>query len=184
MSKKNAAHELSVDCIYTALLQLMDTKPYSEITITDITKKAGVSRMAYYRNFTDKDDILLSRLKAVLRSAEDRLRRAKNLSEERIWKEITDKTLKDRLIEKLIQAGLLGKVFVIMKDAMMNTYSGIYHWDFSDEDTVLQLYNRLGSLTGYLVYIYDYQQNLSTDFLVKHLTLLGMDKEKQSGGNP
>jgi len=37
----------------------MEQKPYQEITITDITKKAGVSRMSYYRIYKSKDDILI-----------------------------------------------------------------------------------------------------------------------------
>lgn len=47
------------DCIFTALLLLMDQMPYEDITITDIAKKAGVSRMSYYRLYKSKDDILV-----------------------------------------------------------------------------------------------------------------------------
>jgi AcrR family transcriptional regulator len=43
-----------------SLLQLMRTTPYDDITITQITKKAGVSRMTYYRNYFSKDEILAS----------------------------------------------------------------------------------------------------------------------------
>ncbi len=46
------------ECILQALLQLMDTKDFKDITITEITEKAGVSRMAYYRNYYYKEDIL------------------------------------------------------------------------------------------------------------------------------
>lgn len=46
-------------CIMDALLQLMHTKDYDDITITDITEKAGVSRMSYYRNYHSKDEILM-----------------------------------------------------------------------------------------------------------------------------
>ena len=44
-------------CILQALLQLMDEKDFKDISITEITKKAGVSRMAYYRNYYYKEDI-------------------------------------------------------------------------------------------------------------------------------
>lgn len=36
----------------------MKTMPFEEITVSDITRKAGVSRMAYYRNYESKIDIL------------------------------------------------------------------------------------------------------------------------------
>lgn len=45
--------------LFTALIQLMEQRPYDKITITDIAKKAGVSRMSYYRAFKSKEDILI-----------------------------------------------------------------------------------------------------------------------------
>ena len=50
-----------------ALIQLMHTKDYNDITITDITKRAGVSRMSYYRNYKSKDDILLDYMYRILK---------------------------------------------------------------------------------------------------------------------
>ena len=51
----NTAREFTKSCIMEALLQLMHTKDYNDISITDITARAGVSRMAYYRNYRSKD---------------------------------------------------------------------------------------------------------------------------------
>ena len=58
MADRNNSGGFSRECIETALFIIMKTKPYDEITITDIAEKAGVSRMAYYRNYKDKEDIL------------------------------------------------------------------------------------------------------------------------------
>ena len=58
MKQKNESNRLVKDCITTAFIELMKVRDYNAITITDITKKAGVSRMAYYRNYTSKEDIL------------------------------------------------------------------------------------------------------------------------------
>ncbi len=58
MSKGSESNRLAKECIVTALVELMKIRDYDAITITDIAKKAGVSRMAYYRNYTSKDDIL------------------------------------------------------------------------------------------------------------------------------
>ncbi len=62
MEKVNEANALTKECIVTALLRLMETKSYSSISITDITNLAGVSRMAYYRNYKSKDEILIKHL--------------------------------------------------------------------------------------------------------------------------
>lgn len=58
MPSNHAANVFAKECIVTALLKLMETMPFEEITVTDITKKAGVSRMAYYRNYESKINIL------------------------------------------------------------------------------------------------------------------------------
>ena len=50
------------DCLLQALLALMDEKPFQEISISDITRRASVSRMAYYRNYSSKEEILTSHL--------------------------------------------------------------------------------------------------------------------------
>lgn len=60
MKKENETKVLTKECISTALLVLLEEKPYEKITISEITEKAGVSRMAYYRNYKDKDDILIT----------------------------------------------------------------------------------------------------------------------------
>lgn len=62
MAKHNEVNLLTRECILTALLRLMETESYENISITDITNLAGVSRMAYYRNYKSKDEILLKHL--------------------------------------------------------------------------------------------------------------------------
>ena len=66
-TKKNtSSKEFTKSCMMDALLQLMHTKDYNQISITDITRRAGVSRMAYYRNYTCKDDILMDYMYHIL----------------------------------------------------------------------------------------------------------------------
>lgn len=60
MEPSDKQNFLAKDLIIQALLALMGQKPYSEITISEITKKAGVSRISYYRNYSSKEDIIRS----------------------------------------------------------------------------------------------------------------------------
>ncbi len=46
------------ECVFLALINLLKEKTYESITLTEIAKKAGVSRNAIYRNFESKDLIL------------------------------------------------------------------------------------------------------------------------------
>lgn len=45
--------------ITKALLDLMEEQEYQDISITDIVKKAGLSRVTYYRHFKTKEDVLI-----------------------------------------------------------------------------------------------------------------------------
>jgi AcrR family transcriptional regulator len=52
--------QLTKESITESLFLLLKEKDFAAITITDITKKAGVSRMAFYRNFNDKNQVIES----------------------------------------------------------------------------------------------------------------------------
>ena len=58
MRKKKDKNLLARESIVSALTALMNEKQYAAITITEITQRAGVSRMTYYRNYSSKEDIL------------------------------------------------------------------------------------------------------------------------------
>ncbi|WP_268913600.1 TetR/AcrR family transcriptional regulator [Lentilactobacillus sp. SPB1-3] len=48
----------SKEWIAQALLILLRDKPLDKITVTEITKKAGVARLTFYRNFDSKEDVI------------------------------------------------------------------------------------------------------------------------------
>jgi len=51
--------EKNVDAYITeALFNLMKKKNYNNISISEITTKAGVNRISFYRNFNSKDEII------------------------------------------------------------------------------------------------------------------------------
>lgn len=64
--KSHATNIFVKECITQALIQLLKTKTLSSISITELTNKAGVSRMAYYRNFDSKEEIFSSYLDIIL----------------------------------------------------------------------------------------------------------------------
>lgn len=52
------SNRLTRECLETALIYLMGEKPFDRITITELVKRSGVSRTAFYRNYKTKGDIL------------------------------------------------------------------------------------------------------------------------------
>ena len=67
LEKRTSASNLFArKCMVTALMQIMKEKPFSSITITEITQRAGVSRMTYYRNYSSKEEIFKGYLDDIL----------------------------------------------------------------------------------------------------------------------
>ena len=62
MARKNEAHDMVMESLTEALLQLMRAKPLAEISVSELCDKAGVSRVSFYRNFDSMDDILVRHL--------------------------------------------------------------------------------------------------------------------------
>lgn len=65
MKRRNAlrlsneeSNQLTRECIESALVMLMKDHDFDSISIMDIIRRAGVSRSAYYRNYSSKQDIL------------------------------------------------------------------------------------------------------------------------------
>ena len=58
MPRTKDQNRLARERIARALTELMGEKDYASITVTEITQKANVSRMTYYRNYSSKEDIL------------------------------------------------------------------------------------------------------------------------------
>lgn len=77
MKRKNSAHEIVLESITEALIQIMKEKPLSEINISELCKRAGVSRISFYRNYNSMNDILIEYL---------------NKCTAEWWKEISKKT--------------------------------------------------------------------------------------------
>lgn len=63
--------QLSKASIQEAFLLLLEKKTWHEISIQDIIRKSGVSRMTYYRHFDSKEDILIQLFDAFLQTIAD-----------------------------------------------------------------------------------------------------------------
>ena len=61
--RKNEAHDMVMESLTQALLQLMEKKPLSKINVSELCTRAGVGRVSFYRNFDSMDDILVQHLK-------------------------------------------------------------------------------------------------------------------------
>ena len=76
--------KITRESIQTALINLMSTKEFEKISITELVEKSGVSRAAFYRNYKNKEDVLKDFSLNILRI---------------IANSLSDQNLKDNLLE-------------------------------------------------------------------------------------
>ncbi len=62
MARKNELHDMVIESLTEALLQIMREKPLSQINVSELCERAGVSRVSYYRNYSSMRDILIKQL--------------------------------------------------------------------------------------------------------------------------
>ena len=151
MSNEN--HEIAVDSIYTALLQLMEQKPYEEITITDIVRRAGVSRMAYYRNYDSKDEILTRRLRGLLDPLTAMLRDDETLTQMRFWTTFFETIRGNSIVQYIMKAGLHASLYQINMEFMEKEYVRRFPLSENEEERMMLIYRMVGCTAGLIMYI-------------------------------
>jgi len=99
------SNKLTRECLKTAMLRLLAKMDIDKITITELVKVAGVSRTAFYSNYSSKEDILVS-------NAEEFSKRIIDLA----WEGIANNEMKD-LYMKLFEEfrSEYDKIDVVMK---------------------------------------------------------------------
>lgn len=123
------------ECLYVSLIELMEQKSFHAISITELTEKAGFSRMTFYRNYDVKEAILLEQL-------QERTRKILSFFKNNKETNVSDflvlffETFRDekRLILNLINANLthlFNQSFQRNAEELIQTYRQ-YGW-FKDE---------------------------------------------------
>lgn len=59
--------------ITDALFRLLDTKPLTKVTVTELVKEAGVARASFYRNYESREDVVSSAIDELLDEVSSRL---------------------------------------------------------------------------------------------------------------
>ncbi len=66
MDKRKVANLRVRKSITDALFELMQKKPITDISITEIIRKAEVARVSFYRNYESKEDVLVGLVRDAL----------------------------------------------------------------------------------------------------------------------
>ena len=114
--------------ITEAFLSLLEKKEYKDISITEICKKAGVTRMSFYRNFESREDILLKKVRNVTDSflKESAISYKNDTAGEYFVKLFTHMKRHKELCAALNKAGLIHIIKDEFDRIFLNTYKHEY----------------------------------------------------------
>lgn len=102
------SNQLTRECIRNALVYLMNEASFDKITVTAIIKRSGVSRAAFYRNYTSKEDVLREIGESISRLVADSLTEERYCRNPRQWYEDCFRAIKENadIFNLLLQAKL------------------------------------------------------------------------------
>ena len=189
-SKPNRQVERTKSWIFDALMLLMDEKPYDKITVSDISDKAGVARPTFYRNFDDKDEVVLQYLK---KSFNSELLGMENPNKEGnpnnivLTFDVTYMTKHQKNIKKILStADVEARIY---RELQIYTLSLIksYKKLLSAEEYLICHYKICYQMTGSLKVLFDWFINnmpMPIEKLIPMLNAMNIPKTVQRGNIP
>jgi AcrR family transcriptional regulator len=145
-------NRLTREAICTALVFLIQEQPFDKITITDIVKRAGVSRTAYYNNYSSKQEILVDLVDSLIFEINQKLLpytnelTGKAKEPQKFIKVLFEVIFQQRNIYKALQSAKFDHVILDCLNEMMLSTAH----DKSDEN-VYRIYFKAGALYNVLL---------------------------------
>lgn len=79
------SNKLTRECLRIAMFKLMTRQDFERISITEITKLAGVSRAAFYRNYASKEALVEEICHEIVEKLADSVRSERYRTDRRTW---------------------------------------------------------------------------------------------------
>jgi AraC-like DNA-binding protein len=170
--------------ILEAILLLMDEKPYDKISVSDIVNKAGIARQTFYRNFKDKDEVVVQYFSNIFNSE---LLSIENISEKNKQDNIvltfnTKYMVHHRTnLKKLLTIVGIEDLFTDSFNEWQNLLINQRKNRLNKEAQLVYKYKIYYQITGIIIVIMDWFKNdmpTSVDNLVKILNFFTVDTKK------
>ena len=139
------AKMVTKSCLQTALIQLLDKKELSDISVSELARRAGVSRTAFYSNYQTVDDVLTELIDQKLEGVNNSIWEAIN-REEDFFPPIIQK-MKDNydLYSLLMKANIEKTAFFQFRDYIKDSYPAL------DKKTYYMIIAAIGSLRSIIL---------------------------------
>ena len=108
----NEANQLTRESIRIALIHLMNHKRLNQITISELTRCAGVSRQSFYRNYASKEAVIAEIEEQILSAFTESLNPTKYKENIKLWlRDMFDLLVQNKsIIRTLYRADLMNSL--------------------------------------------------------------------------
>ena len=159
--------------IAMALLGLLNVKAFDRISITEITEKAAVSRVSYYRHFSSKEDILLRHSSYILDGIVDDLKSGKLCSGSEFWQRLFTELSDTNLMINMSKAGLEDEFFSIFESRMEIVFTEILGIDVTVKMNLVFMEFVIGGLIALLNKSMLSNRKITVDDVASFLRIVG-----------
>ena len=184
-SKHNRQVQRTKSWIFEALMLLMDEMPYSKISVSDISEKAGIARTTFYHNYDDKDDVVFEYLVKTFGTELLKIEKTQKDNKENIIVLMLD--YKHMIAHKKDLQKILANVDIvnrICREGQQFPLSFIEHYrkKLTTEDYLICRYKLCYQITGSLMVLFDWFINdmpLPVENIVLMLNAMNVPKTVQ-----
>lgn len=130
----NEANRITRESICTALLELMNTKSFDAITISELVRRAGVSRQSFYRNYRGKEEVVREIEDTLLEELEESMSDPAYQNDPKLWliEFFSRIRANEALVTLLQKADLVHALFAripFLVEDRMNLHTPRLHYD-------------------------------------------------------
>lgn len=139
------SNKVTRECLRIAMFKLMGEFEFEKITITEICKRAGVSRLAFYRNYGTKEELVTDMCRSVFQELETSLSSERFRTDREDWYTRFFQTIRDN-----------SEYFRIYLDANLKLSDGIILESVYPTASVEEHYMRAASEGAFLNVLTDW----------------------------
>ena len=118
-------NRITKECLQTALIDLLKSKRMEDISVTELVKRAGVSRTAYYSNYSSFGEIFSEFVQENLASMNEDIWTAINNEEDLFYPVIKLMEEKKDLLKLMMKANLENTAFLQLRESISKYYPEI-----------------------------------------------------------
>lgn len=140
-SGNNPTAKKSQEWISEALFILLDKNKFTDLSITEICKKSGVSRQTFYKLFEDKEEVVYYFLKNKVFNALTELKLDKNYSTKKVIKKYFEvMMLEQEKIKLVFKNHLEYLIKETLRDVFINIHSDLSIYNTEDVNEIMSHY--------------------------------------------